>query len=98
MLVRPIIQCLLCVIVLLLELQQQTVGLLPIELEQNILQFILLLFCVDIRHESQDVQLCNYNYVAPVAVASIVRKCLCVQHFAIISNQKLFYCASDRFL
>lgn len=59
MLVRPIIQCLLCDIVLLWELQQQTVGLLQIELEQTILQFILLLFCVDIRHEAQDVQLCR---------------------------------------
>ena len=57
MLVRPIVQRLLGDVVLLLELEQQTVSLLAVELEQNVLQFLLLLLSADVSHQAQHIQL-----------------------------------------
>ena len=51
MLVRPFVERLLRNVVLLLELEQKAVGLLAVELEQDVLQLLLLLLGVDIRHE-----------------------------------------------
>jgi len=50
-LVRPFVERLLRDVVLMLELEQEAVGLFAVELEQDVLQFLLLLLCVDIRHE-----------------------------------------------
>ena len=51
MLVRPFVERLLRDVVLLLELEQEAIGLLTVELEQDVLQFLLLLLSVDICHE-----------------------------------------------
>ena len=46
--IRPLVKCLLRDIMFTLELKQETIGFLSIELEENILQFLLLLLGVDI--------------------------------------------------
>lgn len=57
MLTRPLVQSLLCDVILLLELQQQPICLLAIELQEDALQLLQLLFGIDIRHQVQYIQL-----------------------------------------